>query len=349
MRQIGEYTLLGTHADSDVAPTLIVMDTNVLIDIHDFYFGTRRRRDGLEDLLTLFPYTRRPSVDINYGWAVGEASWVRGRGYDVTRRRPLAYAAEQVIHWTKEEIGRAFASRHPPVSRDRVWPRVSLAREADMPDPRLFVMPAYGALLYLLDLRGQTARRRSKGPLWAIEQYATWTTDVLGVRISAVTAIAVALLAGDDRSRTEVEGFFALSGSRDPDELAAKAWNVAWDIMFTQLPEGMSYGLLPTKAPQQTVLATRNSDPRVLRRMIDMVAMIDTGETQIPFTRIDHDVKAGVDDEEVARILSLDPGTALSRFARPPEEVARQAARAVQELEVRLGCTVLTSHDGWNL
>ncbi|WP_104092084.1 hypothetical protein [Arthrobacter sp. GMC3] len=340
MRNIGKYTLVGPSADDDWTPEQIILDTNVLIDIRNFYFGEGRVPAELKDLLLEFPYTaRRRFVEINYGWATIEASWVRGTGVDLVQRRRLVYAAEQVLWWDRKQIIKQFEEyRRPPVARDRKWGRVPLENEADQPDPRIMLISHYGSLLYLLSLEKQRARRKSKGPLWAIQQYITWVTDVFGVRDSYTLNLATMLLAGDGESQNAVRRILKFKDTATPEEMSRIAWNVAWDIAMTSLGEGITYGLLSGARKKKTVLVTYDADPTLLRLGTELKAVIDTGNGVMPFSRMRSSLK--VSHTDLQKIIDLDPLDAWRRLSRDPATLMKQAARAVQDLESELGVPV---------
>ncbi|MCL2422664.1 MAG: hypothetical protein FWD11_02030 [Micrococcales bacterium] len=348
MRSIGKYKLVGPVAETDFTPDQIVLDTNVLIDMRDFYFGEGRTPPELKDLLLEFPWRASRNVtDIRYGWAVAEASWVRGSGIDPVMRRRLVYAADQVLSWDTDRIIKEFSERRPPVARDKVWPRVPFEDAGDGADPRLFLLTYYGSLLYLLSLEKELRANKPKDRLGAIGQYVDWTTNQLGVRSSYPLNLACMLLAGDGASQDIVRKIFKFKDSASPEEWSEKAWNVAWDILMVSLAEGLSYGLLTPDMSRKTVLVTRDADPALLRLGAEVRLLIDTGEEIIPFTHIHSTVK--VDHGEVRALVDLDPMEELRRQRRNPDDMVNQAATAVYDLETRLGVPALLSYDGWRL
>lgn len=355
MQRIGRYRLIGPHQDLDHDARLLLLDTNVLIEIEHFYFGTRKPHPDLRILLERFPNgrhllrTRRTEpVDVNYGWAASEAAWRRGRGADPVAWRRLVHAADIVLQWDAGEIERAFSARRPPIDRDRSWPPALPAAEG-IADPRSMVVPVYGSLLHLLNIVRAGDRLRSKGPLWGVLQYVDWCRDVFGIQASYPMSLAIALLAGDGAEKDRVRAVFKLSGSETPDQLATKCWNVAWDIAFTALSEGYSYALLPTADARPAALVTADSDPALLRLMTELRSLIHHPEFQMPMTRIAYSLAPGVNQRKLDAIIEMDPAEALHRARRDPVGIARQAARALHELEQRLGVTDVTSHDGWML
>lgn len=335
MRKIGKYTLVGPSAEHDWAPENIVLDTNVLIHLRDFYFGNRRVPDELRELLLEFPYLQRKRfVEINYGWAATEASWVPGVGSDPVRRRRLIYAAEQMLWWDHEQIISAFARRHPPAARDNKWGKVPLTNAADQLDPRFMLVTHYGGVLFLLALEKQRALRKSKGPLWAVEQFVTWMTDVLGIRSSYVINLACMLLAGDGETQKAVRKILKFKDTATPDEMATRAWNVAWDIVMTSMGEGVSFGLLPGARKLSTVLVTYDVDPTLLRMGTEMRTIIDTGERIMPFSLVSASLK--VSHSDLQKIIEIDMLEAWKRSNRDPAALMAQATAAVQALEAEL-------------
>jgi len=346
MSKLGDYSLIGPHGDDGVATDLLILDTNVLIDMRDFCFhGPHRAPSGLKELLLTFPCSTQGAVDIQYGWAAAEASWARGSGNDAIRRRGLVHSASEILRWDESRIEREFANRHAPVNRDKRWP-APIGLDDDIADPRMFLLANYGSLLYLLTLR---TNRRVVDPLRCLEDYVAWTTNELGVRSSYALSLAVALLCGDSVAKQNSSAILKLSGSEDADAMASKSWNGAWDFFMTSLGEGYSYGLLPVVQPRPTVLVTRDKDPGLVRLMTEVRAVVDSGSERIPFTVVSGGLNKAISWQQVQSLIDLDPIEALSRFSRAPEILLRQAAAAVNRLERHLGTSAVLSHDGWML
>jgi hypothetical protein len=351
MRTIGKYKIVGPHVDFDDAQVKqLVLDANVLLDIRDFYFTGPARFAHLKSLLLEFPMDRRKFVDINYGWATSELSWVRGKGLDPIRRRRLIHAADHVLSWDSRRIEREFANRHPPERRDRTWPgRSPVETDLVNTDPRILLIAQYGALLYLFQLERRRAERKSRGREWALTQTAEWMTNTLGVRTSYVFALAIGFFAGSSAAQNDVRRILKFDGSETPDQIASKCWNVAWDILMTGLGEGLSYGLLDDTNARATALVTADKDPTLLRAAAHLGGLITDRTEKIPFAAFGMELHASVTQDAVDRAFGLDYSTSILRFSRDPEEVACQVARAVNDLEVELGMTNVTSHDGWML
>lgn len=354
MRRIGEYVLVGTDVESVESPDLVILDTNVAIDIERFYFrGRSAAPTSLQPLLLEFPFRKLRShcVDINYGWAASESCWKRGQGHDDLRRRRLTHSVGTVLQWPPERVRSEFARRRPPVDRDHAWPRQVPVRVAgdEHPDPRLFLIVAYGSLLFLLSAY-QDRRSGKQAPLRVLERYRTWTSDVLGVRTSYAMVAAVDLVAGSLARRQAVCTMLKLGGAESSNQLAQKAWNAAWDMTFVSLTEGFSFGLGPFDDKQQSaVLVTRNHDPEYLRLASQLKMVIKERSGSMPFHQNQYELADGVDADQIVRLFSANPLEDLQRYRRDPESMADQAARAVHALESELGIFPPTSHDGWRL
>jgi hypothetical protein len=354
MRSIGDYRLIGPNAGVDFEPSTIFIDTNVAIDIEKFYFGPGGRNwSNLRDLLRAFPVResrRETQVDINYGWAVSEATWPRGEGVDLIRRRRMIHANSEVINWSPDELEAAFASHRSPSAKNPNWHRSTpLENAPDVADPLIMVLSPYGALLYLLSLERDRSKWRHGDPLKQLEKYVVWSKNVLGVQSSYGLMIAIDLLIGASDRREAARKMFKWGGGESPDELAKKAWNAAWDVVFTSLTEGSSYGLMgESYAARPTILATRNDDPGYLRRNNELRTLISSGPSfQLPYALSTYETIEGIDTAAISAITATDPLDGLRRSRRDPSAVAAQAAAAVSELEDRLGVSKRTVPTGW--
>ncbi|WP_295818108.1 hypothetical protein [uncultured Microbacterium sp.] len=352
MYQVGRYSIVGPHVRGRIPEgATLILDANVLIDLRNFYFGEGfTDSESLRALLLRFPHSRRNPVEINYGWAATELSWVRGDGHDPSRYRRLVHAASQVLSWDVERIEMEFSMRRPPIDRDRYWPRrVSICLADDAADPRVMLIAPYGALLYLFMLERRRQERQSRGREWALASYANWMSETLGVRMTYPMSLAIGLLAGNAQSQRQARSVLKFSGAETVDDLATKAWNVAWDIAMTSLGEGISYGLLPGIRPAESALVTRDTDPWILRSASELRALLDDGAQRIPMSSFGMDLHQSVTESAVQKLFEFDPADSLSRFGRDPEVVLRQAVAAVDALEQELAVTKRTLADSWML
>ena len=335
---VGGYRIIGPHAESVNNPKTLILDTNTLIDMKNFYFkGPSNRYSGLEELLLHYPFHNSRSVDINFGWAVAEATWPRGEDINLEKRREFIHAASTIVNWTPAMVSKNFSNRHAPVNRDRKWPNIALPKADEVPDCRLLLATHYGSLLYLLDLYNRRRAWVKQNSTEALRQYYSWVSEVLGTRDSYSTAIAIALLCGSTEEREKANRIFKLSGNETNNEIAKKCWNVAWDMVMTSLAEGISYGLLPGARPEPACLVTKDSDPMSLRNSAEMKMLIDSGSSQMPFSMISYDLKKGVETSEVEDIVEFNPLESMSRLSRSPDALKDQAFNAVDNLEIEMG------------
>ncbi len=90
LESVGPYRIIQSIAGAE--PQCLVLDTNVAIDVERFCFGSGRvDRLALKGLLDRYPaapnyrglgvtrWDLHAEVEINYGWAVGEATFPSNR------------------------------------------------------------------------------------------------------------------------------------------------------------------------------------------------------------------------------------------------------------------------------
>ena len=346
LRSIGEYQLIGPHVKQATTPDILILDTNVLIDIEDYYFkGIKPARIGA--LLREFPNVGLQATDINYGWAVAEITQRRGEPVDFHARRRLTHAAKSVIEWNLDQVEHNLSNRHAPVNRDKRWPKKAIDKTDAVGDPRVAVLPHYGALLFLMKLNSERRSWRGRDPLWPLEQYVAWVDDTFGIRSSYCLHLAVSLLVGSAEAKSDATRIFKLSGSEGPEELAQKSWNVAWDITMLASVEGMTYGLFPDRKIKSANLVTRDADPVLLRIASEVRVMIESDQSRVPMSLIGYESNRKVSRERLDALLQFDPVESMRRLSRNPDEVVSQAATAVSSLEQELGLERHFSFDGW--
>jgi hypothetical protein len=117
--------------------------------------------------------------------------------------------------------------------------------------------------------------------MWALTAYVEWLASELGVVGAYETQMGIDLLLGDDERRNGVRRVLKLGGSEQPDVLADRCWNAAWDILFLRITEGATYGLLEGAAERAiTLLVTKNRDPGFVRAQSE-IRHVSTG-TAVP-------------------------------------------------------------------
>ncbi|MGN8048408.1 hypothetical protein ACTJKO_01870 [Curtobacterium sp. 22159] len=320
---------------------MLILDTNVAIDIERFYFGEVRPSADLRELLLAFPNRGRfeHTVDINYGWAVAEATWSRPkRTVDVLRYRRMTHALGTVLDWSPDEVRRAFEARVPPADRDRAWPRkVPLPRIADIPSPEAAISVNYGVLLKTLHVASSYKGLRGKAAERALGEVVDWTRDTLGVFDTYGVQVAVDLLCGDAQRKGAAQRLLKHSGPATAARLRERASNAAWDLLFTRLCDGYTFGLLPMERSATANVVTRNVDLPYLRSIVETLAVFDLGRRseKAPMSKMTASLASHVDPAAVRGIIEggLDSVASLARFRRDPEEIARQADAAIADLE----------------
>jgi hypothetical protein len=327
-----------------------VLDTNVVIDMSNFYFGrsdSPELRADLHALLRTFPDARfGTKVDMNYGFATTEGAWKRGVGHDRADHRRLVHAASTMVEWTLSDVKKNFANRHPPVSRDRSWPsNVGLAPADDAVNPAV-VMPSYGCLLYLCHLDRTRAIWRARGPLYALTTYLDWMTEELGAVDGYVLQLVLDLLFGSDERMNGVRRLLKLGGREEPDLLADRCWNAAWDLLFLKTTEGTTFGLgVMAKRPRaNTALVTRNLDPGFVRAQSEIRGVIELPDPRgnIGLMEIDWSQHPRAREDEAVRELlarRLSDPSRLIGIWLDVESAAQQARNATREVETLVGVT----------
>lgn len=350
--EFGKYKTISTRAGEDDANLeTLILDTNVAIDIERFYYGDASPSADLESLLLAFP--RRGgferSVDINYGWAVAEATWdpVNERA-NLVRYRRMTHALSTVVNWSAEEIERAFAARTPPVNRDRTWPRkVAMPRPEDVPAPTPMVAVNYSVLLKTLHIASSRKGLRGKSAERAFAEVVDWARDTLGIFDTYGIQVAMDLLCGDAERKGAAQRLLKYSGPAEAQLLRQQAWNSAWDLLFTRLCDGYSYGLLPGAQVSVTNVVTRNVDLPYLRSIVETAAVFKLGAPYdlAPLTVMTSSLAPHVDPDAIRASISggLDSASALARFARDPDDLAAQADTALAALERDLDAQGTTS------
>jgi|GEM_PF-2898982 len=340
MIEIGPYKLIGVNSEADSIPRSIILDTNVAIDIEKFYFGTGRvDREALHQLLTTFPNSNvgRQTVDINYGWAMCEASWTRDGTFKAASMRSLRHSVSQVVNWHLPQIDSAFANRHPPANRDRDWRRgIPLPEREELGHPLSVLLASYASLLYLRKLDSTRSSWRGRGPKWAVRDYIEWMTNIFGTRNAYEVAAGIDLFCGDDARRNSVRNLLKIGGREEPDQLADRTWNAAWDLWFVHLTDGATYGMLPNNAPpEETCVVTRNVDPELVRTASRVVSIIQTGAGSFPFIGSQWDDSSKFDDE-LFESISMDIAESTRRMTRDPLDMFNQGLDALRDLEAEL-------------
>lgn len=352
METIGPYRLLLPPSGEDRAPTQVVFDTNVAIDIERMYFqGPGSVTPHLRELLLRFPAASRSfgrETEVIWGFGAAEAYWKRGRGPDPLIRRRIAHACQEVVGWSAERITKEFSNRYAPANRDKSWPS-AIPPGSELSDPRRFIAIQYGAGLRLLDLDRNRAKWRAKGVVTVLREFDEWMRDHLGARSAYMFFAALDLLAGSPDRANQARGLFKISGNESAEELAQKAWNSAWDFFLLTLPEGFTFGSLPVGGPSLTTFVSKDKDPYQVRLRATARMFVDHGRGPNPYIFGTLETRPSVPIEELSQLITTDVLSDMHRAQRDPEQVLRQVATTVHELEAELGVSLRLSHDGWYL
>ena len=333
--KVGSYLIVG-HDSGKSEPTLLILDTNVAIDIERFYFGGHVNRPELRTLLERFP-----EVQVSYGLALQEISYARTGDLWPEKFLRANRALSMVLGWGPREIRDAFENPNPPVRRDMAWP-VSLPKDDELPGhPGIMLVGPYGSLLKLCQLESIRDRRGERGPIWAAKEYVRWLRDVLGVRGSYEVAFGLDLFVGSEERRNDARRMLKLGGREAPNDLASRCWNAAWDIHFVRMVDLLTYGGLGASSTMQTCVITRNSDPAFLRSVTEVHELIFFPKGPVPLTAGDWYIDPN-SDHDWQDLLDLNLETSLERSTRDPQDIFDRECQAVAKLEEEMGVSPLT-------
>ena len=349
LESIGPYRVI--DALETGSTQRLVLDTNVAIDIERFYFGSGHvDRPALRALLDRFPaaptyrgrvqsaWELEREADMNYGWAIFEATFTRTGQHDAVRARRMRHAMQTVLRWDPNRLDREFKNRHPPVNRDSHWPRVALPLDDEAHHPGALVGSAYGALLYLCKLDATRSRWRSRPIDEVFSEFYAWISDELGVRGAYEIAAGIDFLVGSPKRRDGLRKMLKLGGGETADGLATKAWNAAWDLQFLRLTDSDALGLSPAnKSIANTALVTRNIDPWLVRTQ-SRIRMVVNGKPYV-FTELDDETNL---TPAMKKLIEPDFLVDHWRSQREPEATAKRLRAAVHALEADLGVSEAT-------
>jgi hypothetical protein len=345
---IGRYTLVGPQATTGFAGGRLLLDTNVVIDVEHFYFRPNRDRAVVDDVAALLSeYQRlarqRPyGVEAVYGFGLAESAWKRGQVLDRVLFRRMKHAADTAFGWSADELADHLANPRPPVTRDKAWrsSAVPLPARPDTDGPATQLMPTYAALLHLRWLDSRRSSWKQKGGLHALDLYADWVCNTLGLFAAYEIQLGIDLLLGRDNRRNKARAFLKIGGGEPADTIADRCWNAAWDLFFLRSTESATFGLGDFRSMERkpTVLVTRDPDPGFVRELAQMqIADMWPSEpgSFIGFTWTEH-TAAHADIDAVLRRHQADRG----RESRPPAERAAMVLAATREAEAALGVNV---------
>lgn len=346
-----EYQIVKPYRDLTDPPGRFVLDSNVAIDIEDFYYGRPRAKRILPDLreilIQLAGDTRahQNAPDINYSLAILEACSTRTSPVDIYRERSLRRALTVVLGWSREELLSNFSNRHPPANRDKLLkaglpipPEDSAGRH-----PGGTLAARYGAILFLcyLDQTRPAGRRFDRAE--ALERFIEWMTFQLGVRSAYETQLAIDLFLGSRDRMNGARRLLKLSGTENPNALADRAWNAAWDLEFLGLTERWSFGLEGSLVPGGTLtfLLTRNTDPAFIRFQSELTGINSWERVSLPALGLGWDEREDVDDSRILEIIQagLSEADLCLRMAAEPAAVRARATKAISRLEDELGAS----------
>ncbi|MEX5265602.1 hypothetical protein RF640_16410 [Kocuria sp. CPCC 205231] len=349
MIDLGKYKIVNALSDDSQMPRRLILDTNFLIDIGRYYFQKRSQedRDNLKAALKAFPHTgvRGKFIDVNYGFALLEASVSRTGFFRESVYHRWGYAIDKVLMWNADEIEKNFDNRHPPANRDNylkknLKPRCDSVKSTSMPN--VFVIAYYAHILYICSL--ESRRKDGEDPLSLLKEYSEWSKNILGVRDPYCASLAISWLAGDREMVRGVKKLIKYSGSESPDELSDKCWNAGWDVWLVSLTEGFTFGFMdPERRMVPTGLLTANLDPFFLRSRAENRSVINIGKSlSIPFVGVSSSLNLRYPSELVWGMFPFDLESDPLRMTRDGSRLLEQMVDAVHVLEQKLKISCLT-------
>lgn len=343
------YQLIKPQEGIEGVPRRLVLDTNVAIDIEDYYYG-RARVERLLPALQSFLIehagedpTHSSAPDINYALAILESCSTRTSGIDLLRERRLRRALQVVLAWTRAEVTKNFSNRHAPANRDKL-----LRKGLPMPEvdgatdrPGAMLVARYGALLFLCHL--ERSRKSGDDSLARLKKFVDWMSFELGVRGVYETQLALDLFLGDKVRMNGARRLLKLGGREEPNTLADRAWNAAWDLEFLSMTERWSFGLTGSIVRDQrlTFLVTRNLDPGFIRMRSEITGVSQSTAGRFPLVSLGINERLVGSQSEVRTILEagLSPTDSAERLAVDPRDVAARALEAIADVERLMGAS----------
>lgn len=353
--EFGPYQIIGARGDDEPrsgTEITLWLDTNVAIDIEQFYFGSKKLDKKLiphlKDLLFAFPWngTRRVDIDIIFGLACAEVSWQRIGPHNDTAVRSLRYANDLVTLWTPDQIEFAFSHRRPPIDRDKHWPpplSVTVGGPPRYKHPMMHLATSYGYMLHLLYLdqtRSRWSGRLGNDPIWPVRETYRWARDALGTLSGYENYLTVSLFLDPGPRMNAARKLLKIGNANlTPDVRADNAWGAAWDVCFLRTIDGTTYGMTPlpdTQGGAPTHLVSRDTDTLALRRGAEVAAVI-TNPAVAPIVYVQNKYSENVQEIDALRELFSTAEDDLARASRDSDQLFAQQLDAIAALEERMG------------
>ncbi|WP_217949464.1 hypothetical protein [Bifidobacterium pseudolongum] len=255
--RVGKYSIITTGEFEIEKSDVLMLDSNLLIDIDKFYYMgiSRPTRESLRELL----YRARNIREIDFYVALRETC-IKRENRDLLHAKRMIHAAKMV--WDKSDGARErmFANRHPPVKRDKRWQKgkISVEEGEMVPEglPEGFWL-FYGSFLHLIMLYEQIGARQREE---LFVQHCQWTRNELSCVAAYPRMVARSLLLGKAEESNRARALLKVDKKNIPIE--DKAWNAAWDCYFMSILDGYRMGSgnvvgeMRRRNPMKVALAT---------------------------------------------------------------------------------------------
>lgn len=332
--RIGKYCIV-TNSDFDFRDSqIVVLDSNVLIDATNYYYGTGASSSVKEDLHSLFDSLLNVK-GVNAAFALTETCR-RRVNFDISRARKMSHAIYVLWNSDQERLRKMFTNRHAPINRDKKWRRGWVSQfemdsvKCEIPE---VVYLFYASFLRLIELYKDDSCSRDR----CFKIFSEWQRDELGCVSLYPTAVARALLLGCGEDSGKARALLKVDKANLT--IDQKAWNASWDCYLMFLLDGYRMGspyvvgnnneLVGTFVKAALVTA---KDQAWIDSMTDYVGTIYNGNVPLPLTenalKIRDDAKVLAQREYCKDIITC--GVRVNNLS------FNQVANTIKDIEARL-------------
>ncbi|WP_129903179.1 hypothetical protein [Bifidobacterium pseudolongum] len=337
--RIGKYSIITTGEFEIEKADILMLDSNVLIDIDKFYYMgvSEPTRESLRKLL----YRARNVREVDFFVALRETC-IKREEHDLLHAKRMIHAVKMVWDKSDDARERMFSNRHSPVKRDKRWQKgkVSVEEErmvpAGLPD-EFWVF--YGSFLHLIMLY-ESIGVRQREELFI--KHCQWTRDELSCVSAYPRMVARSLLLGKAQESNRARALLKVDKKNLPIE--NKAWNAAWDCYFMFTLDGYRMG------SRDVVGEARKGNPMKVALVtakdqvwIDSIASyrgaLWLGDMCIPFVENTSGIREGA--KAVAEEEAQEDSITIARRLGDEHNI-KTAYKAISDLESDLDITYRT-------
>ncbi|RSX48708.1 hypothetical protein [Bifidobacterium castoris] len=235
MQRIGKYSIITTGEFDSSEADVIILDSNILIDIDKFYYKGLSKQ-SCDNLCTLLHKFERVD-EVDYRYALMETCFRRTK-HDAAhagRMMDAIYAMwnsdlgkiDEMLSRGSTMVGRETGGRFAQLTEDEIKASI------DFPSV-LYIM--YGTNLHTI----MTYEKNGKNRGDAYSAHCRWVRDELGCVSAYPRMVARSLFLGQADEHNSARSLLKMD-KRDM-AIADKAWNSAWDCFFMFVLDGYRMG-----------------------------------------------------------------------------------------------------------